>query len=205
MLLAIPGDNTYSNYQEANRVFWRQSVLPLAARIGCSLTHWLAPAFGEGLMLSADTDKIEALSPDRAALWDRVSKAPFLSVNEKRLAIMGRQRAATCSHHRNRNKNDRTLFSLGAARGANGTQEGIQKGGVKEGRGGSIGTRDASDPATSFEGRAVSRETDRAETVFTLKWVAAFERHTRNDARLLVPSAGRHFFARRRGTAGMVP
>jgi putative membrane protein len=52
---------------------------------------------------------------------------------------------------------------------------------------------------------AVSRETDHAETVFTLKWVAAFERHTRNDARLLVPSAGRHFFARRRGTAGMVP
>ena len=51
-----------------------------------SLTHLLAPAFGEGLMLSADTDKIEALSPDRAALWDRVSKAPFLSVNEKRLA-----------------------------------------------------------------------------------------------------------------------
>jgi phage portal protein BeeE len=46
MLLAIPGDNTYSNYQEANRVFWRQSVLPLAARIGCSLTHCLAPAFG---------------------------------------------------------------------------------------------------------------------------------------------------------------
>jgi phage portal protein BeeE len=37
-------------------------------------------------MLSADTDKIEALSPDRAALWDRVSKAPFLSLNEKRLA-----------------------------------------------------------------------------------------------------------------------
>jgi HK97 family phage portal protein len=31
MLLAIPGDNTYSNYQEANRVFWRQTVLPLAA------------------------------------------------------------------------------------------------------------------------------------------------------------------------------
>ncbi len=37
-------------------------------------------------MLCADTDKIEALSPDRAALWDRVSKAQFLSVNEKRLA-----------------------------------------------------------------------------------------------------------------------
>jgi HK97 family phage portal protein len=86
MLLAIPGDNTYSNYQEANRVFWRQSVLPLAGRIACALTHWLAPVFGEGLVLAADIDRIDALSPDRAALWERVSKAPFLSVNEKRLA-----------------------------------------------------------------------------------------------------------------------
>jgi HK97 family phage portal protein len=86
MLLAIPGDNTYSNYQEANRVFWRQSVLPLAGRIACALTHWLSPVFGDALMLAADTDRIEALSPDRAALWERVSKAPFLSVNEKRLA-----------------------------------------------------------------------------------------------------------------------
>jgi hypothetical protein len=82
MLLGIHGDNTYSNYQEANRVFWRQTVLPLAGRIGCALTHWLAP----GLLLSADIDKIEALSADRTALWERVSKAPFLSVNEKRLA-----------------------------------------------------------------------------------------------------------------------
>ena len=86
MLLGIPGDNTYSNYQEANRVFWRQTVLPLAGRIGCALTHWLAPVFGEGLLLSADIDKIEALSAHRTALWERVSKAPFLSVNEKRLA-----------------------------------------------------------------------------------------------------------------------
>lgn len=36
MLLAIAGDNTYANYQEANRAFWRQSVLPLAARIACA-------------------------------------------------------------------------------------------------------------------------------------------------------------------------
>jgi hypothetical protein len=57
-----------------------------AGRIGCALTHWLAPVFGEGLLLSADIDKIEALSADRTALWERVSKAPFLSVNEKRLA-----------------------------------------------------------------------------------------------------------------------
>ena len=86
MLLAIPGDNTYSNYQEANRAFWRQTALPLAARIAGALTHWLAPAFGDGLTLVADTDRIEALAADRAALWERVSAAPFLTINEKRLA-----------------------------------------------------------------------------------------------------------------------
>jgi HK97 family phage portal protein len=87
MLLAIPGDNTYANYQEANRVFWRQSVLPLAARIAGALTQWLAPAFGGALRLAVDTDRIEALSADRAALWERVTKAPFLTVNEKRAAV----------------------------------------------------------------------------------------------------------------------
>lgn len=86
MLLAIPGDNTYSNYQEANRALWRQTVLPLAARIGAALTQWLSPAFGGGLTLAVDADRIEALSADRAALWERVTKAPFLTVNEKRAA-----------------------------------------------------------------------------------------------------------------------
>ena len=86
MLLAIPGDNTYSNYQEANRVFWRQTVLPLANRIGAALAQWLAPSFGAGLTLAVDADRIEALSADRAALWDRVTKAPFLTTNEKRAA-----------------------------------------------------------------------------------------------------------------------
>ena len=47
MLLGIPGDNTYANYQEANRAFWRSTVLPLASRIGAALAQWLAPAFGD--------------------------------------------------------------------------------------------------------------------------------------------------------------
>jgi HK97 family phage portal protein len=87
MLLAIPGDNTYSNYTEANRVFWRGTVLPLANRIGAALTQWLAPSFGSGLALVVDADRIEALSADRAALWERVTKAPFLTVNEKRASV----------------------------------------------------------------------------------------------------------------------
>ena len=38
MLLGIPGDNTYANYAEANRSFWRQSVLPLVGRTAKALS-----------------------------------------------------------------------------------------------------------------------------------------------------------------------
>src|SRR5262249_14603430 len=54
MLLGIPGDNTYSNYREANLAFWRQTVLPLVARTAASLTRWLAPKFEGGLSGEAD-------------------------------------------------------------------------------------------------------------------------------------------------------
>jgi HK97 family phage portal protein len=87
MLLGIPGDNTYSNYQEANRVFFRATVLPLASRVASALAHWLAPVFGAGLRLVIDTDRIDALADDRAALWDRIAAAPFLTLNEKRVAV----------------------------------------------------------------------------------------------------------------------
>ena len=46
-LLGIPGDNTYSNYQEANRVFFRATVLPFANRLADALAQWLGAAFGE--------------------------------------------------------------------------------------------------------------------------------------------------------------
>jgi phage portal protein BeeE len=85
MLLGIPGDNTYSNYQEANRVFWRQTVLPLVGRTLQALAGWLGAAFGGGIELRPALDRIEALSPERTALWDRLNRADFLSVDEKRL------------------------------------------------------------------------------------------------------------------------
>ncbi|HEX7777120.1 MAG TPA: phage portal protein [Parvibaculum sp.] len=87
MLLGIPGDNTFSNYQEANRTFWRQTVLPLAGRTARALTRWLGSRYGEGLRLWYDTDQVDALSADREALWARVSKADFLTDDEKRAAV----------------------------------------------------------------------------------------------------------------------
>ncbi|MBX9592509.1 MAG: phage portal protein [Hyphomonadaceae bacterium] len=116
MLLGIPGDNTYSNYQEATRSFWRSTVLPLVTRTAKALSCWLAPAFvipeaascwkhafgmrpsgtqepqfssadGAPLELRPDLDSIEALSIEREALWTRIDKATFLTQNEKRAAV----------------------------------------------------------------------------------------------------------------------
>jgi HK97 family phage portal protein len=87
MLLGIPGDNTYSNLQEAGRSLWRQTILPLANRVSGALSHWLAPAYGGELRLAYDTDRIDALSGDRAAAWKRVNEAAFLTLNEKREAL----------------------------------------------------------------------------------------------------------------------
>jgi HK97 family phage portal protein len=86
MLLGIPGDNTYANFQEANRVFFRQTVLPLANRVGASLAQWLGGHFGGEVRVVVDADRIDALASDRGALWERVMKADFLTLNEKREA-----------------------------------------------------------------------------------------------------------------------
>lgn len=86
MLLGIPGDNTYANYAEANRTFWRQAVLPLVARTAKALTAWLSPAFGSTPTLGFDTDAVEALSLEREALWQRLEQSSFLTINEKRAA-----------------------------------------------------------------------------------------------------------------------
>ena len=87
MLLGIPGDNTYSNYAEANRAFWRQTVLPLASRCLQNLARWLSPAFNEAFDLRIDLDLVTALAGEREALWNRVGNASFLTENEKRMAV----------------------------------------------------------------------------------------------------------------------
>ena len=87
MLLGIPGDNTFSNYQEANRAFYRLAVLPLIGRIAKEFTAWLAPLYGEDLRLWYDADQIAGLTVERDAPWTRVGAAAFLTDDEKREAV----------------------------------------------------------------------------------------------------------------------
>ena len=84
MLLGIPGDNTYSNLAEAQRTFWRSTVLPLVERIASELSGWLAPAYGDPIALRIDIDTLPALASEREALWASLEKTSFLTTEEKR-------------------------------------------------------------------------------------------------------------------------
>ncbi|GEO98330.1 phage portal protein [Methylobacterium haplocladii] len=86
LLLGLPGDNTHANYAEANRAFYRQTIVPLVRRTADSLAAWLEPVFGPA-RLEPDLDAIEALALERESLWRRVQAAEFLAVSEKREAV----------------------------------------------------------------------------------------------------------------------
>ncbi|MEZ5655568.1 MAG: phage portal protein [Sphingobium sp.] len=87
MLLGIPGDNTYSNYREANKALWRQTILPLMSKILGGVAQGLQ-GWMPGLELAVDIDRVPEMSDERAAYWERVSGADFLSDEEKR-ALLG--------------------------------------------------------------------------------------------------------------------
>ncbi|WP_050602123.1 phage portal protein [Ruegeria sp. 6PALISEP08] len=88
MLLGIQGDATYSNYQEANRAFYRLTVLPLVTRVAAAVSEWLVGFTGEELVMKPDLDQVPALSAERDAQWARVNGADFLTDAEKR-ALLG--------------------------------------------------------------------------------------------------------------------
>lgn len=87
ILLGVPGDSTYNNYQEARLALYEDAILPTANHITDALNVWLCPLFGDGLYLEIDLDVIDALSSKREATWKRVNDSNFLTANEKREAV----------------------------------------------------------------------------------------------------------------------
>ena len=87
MLMGLPGDNSYANYREANKALWRQTISPLVGKIGAGLGQGLS-GWWPGLRIEPDLDGVAALSDERAALWERVAGADFLSAEEKK-ALLG--------------------------------------------------------------------------------------------------------------------
>lgn len=86
-MLGIPGDNTYSNLQEARLSLWEQTIMPLVDSTLDALNEWLAPKFDGNIELIASTENISALAVRNQVIWDRLEKASFLTEDEKRAAV----------------------------------------------------------------------------------------------------------------------
>ncbi|MEM9795789.1 MAG: phage portal protein [Pseudomonadota bacterium] len=84
MMLGIPGDATYANYVEANRAFYRLTVMPLVGKVCEGLSHWMSQYAGERLVIAADRDRVPALGAERDAEWARIAASDFLTADEKR-------------------------------------------------------------------------------------------------------------------------
>ncbi len=89
MLLGIPGDNTFSNYQEAAKAFFRQTVLPEARHVYGTLGRWIAVRSGlKNCKVMVDDDKVYALADDLRSKWERLTMQGVpLTLNELREAM----------------------------------------------------------------------------------------------------------------------
>ncbi len=83
MLLGIPGDNTYSNMQEARLGFLDETVVFYLSLLVSELGGWML-AGQEALELGYDLDSIPAMAVRRGQLFERAEAASFLKVDEKR-------------------------------------------------------------------------------------------------------------------------
>ena len=92
MLLGLPGDNTYSNYQEANRAFYRHHGAAAGAQDRARRwpAGWRRPRTTMRLSLDPRPrcEMPGAVGPEREARWKRVTEADFLDADEKR-ALLG--------------------------------------------------------------------------------------------------------------------
>lgn len=85
ILLGIPGETTYNNYETARLIFWEDTGLFYLNLFRSELNNWL---FGQenkdGYFLDYVLDDVPAFTVKRTQIWDRAEKSTFLTINEKR-------------------------------------------------------------------------------------------------------------------------
>lgn len=86
-LIGIPGDNTYSNLEQADLAFYEKTVIILFNKLIAALNVYLTPSFGKDIELRGNLDEVPALEPRRKEKWEKVKNADFLTWNEKRQAV----------------------------------------------------------------------------------------------------------------------
>ena len=80
-------NKTYSNYQEARKALYLETILVHGGMLRDELNNWLTPAWEtERLRLDIDRDQIEEIREEMAKIYDWMDKAWWLKINEKRVA-----------------------------------------------------------------------------------------------------------------------
>ncbi len=83
-LLGISGDNTYSNMQEARLALWEETIIPILDHLADSMSAWFSSWISREIVIDFDRDNISALYEKRRLMWDKISSANFMTINEKR-------------------------------------------------------------------------------------------------------------------------
>lgn len=86
-LLGLNGDNTYSNMQEARIALWEETIIPLLDQLSDSFSNWFSSWTGEEIIVDFDRNSISSLSEKRQNALEKIAKADFMTINEKRALV----------------------------------------------------------------------------------------------------------------------
>ena len=86
-LLNNTESSTYNNMKEAKKALYQNCVIPELLKIQDELNRWLSPKYGEDICIEYDFTVIPELQEETDKIVDQMSKAWWLTPNEKRAAI----------------------------------------------------------------------------------------------------------------------
>ncbi|QDP63491.1 MAG: putative portal protein [Prokaryotic dsDNA virus sp.] len=86
-LLNNTESSTYNNMKEAKKALYQNCVIPELQKIQDELNRWLAPKYGEDICIEYDFSVIPELQEETDKIVDQMSKAWWLTPNEKRSAM----------------------------------------------------------------------------------------------------------------------
>jgi len=84
VLLNIPGDTTFRNYEEARRYLWEDTVLYYLKAIRDAKNNWLFKDVKSREYLEFDADAVPAFEEKRSKVFELTNNLRFLTINEKR-------------------------------------------------------------------------------------------------------------------------
>jgi len=86
-LLNNDKSSTYNNMKEAKKALYQNAVIPEMLKIRDELNRWLVPKYGENLYIDFDFSVIPELQEEMDKVVDQMSKAWWITPNEKRQAM----------------------------------------------------------------------------------------------------------------------